>query len=83
MGAFIRKFIIINNYGNVNIYGNCPVGSSGAIEVSKSNNGATGPVIADFVNGKRVQHQQATGQTPQKLVQPSEDPVDQNLDSDD
>jgi hypothetical protein len=53
MRIYIQKFVIINNYGNVNICRNGKIGSDD-VQASKSNNGATGPVIADFVNGRRV-----------------------------
>ncbi|MFX3623114.1 MAG: hypothetical protein ACE3JP_03455 [Ectobacillus sp.] len=56
MGVRIEKFIIINNNGTVQFGDNC---SDTSATASKTNNGATGPVVADFVNGSRVQNRPA------------------------
>jgi hypothetical protein len=52
MAVVIKKFVIVNNYGTVRFTDSV---TAMPMQASKTNNGATGPVIADFVNGRRVQ----------------------------
>ncbi|GAA3320321.1 hypothetical protein GCM10020331_030840 [Ectobacillus funiculus] len=54
MGVYIEKFIVVNNYGTIEF-------RDGQRDVSffqlqKANNGALGPTVADFVNGRRVRN---------------------------
>ncbi|MFP3125010.1 hypothetical protein OH784_20060 [Ectobacillus funiculus] len=53
MGVYIEKFIVVNNYGTIEFRdGQRDVSFS----ASKANNGALGPTVADFVNGRRVRN---------------------------
>ncbi|MFD3448732.1 hypothetical protein ACFDTO_29560 [Microbacteriaceae bacterium 4G12] len=54
MAVFIRKFIITNNFGNVNFTNGT---NDNTFTASRSINGATGPTVVDVVNGRRVQNQ--------------------------
>ncbi|WP_028399755.1 hypothetical protein [Ectobacillus panaciterrae] len=58
MSICIKKFIVVNNFGTISFADSI---SEMPMKASKSNNGATGPVVADFVNGRRVFQTQDTG----------------------
>lgn len=51
MTVVIKKFVIVNNYGVVRITDHV---NEVKTDATKSNNGTEGPVMADFVNGKRT-----------------------------
>lgn len=58
MAICIKQFTVVNNYGTIRFADSI---SEIPMTVSKSNNGATGPAVADFVNGRRVFQTQDTG----------------------
>lgn len=75
MGIYIEKFIVVNNYGTIE-FGDCRREVS--FSASKTNNGATGMTVANFVNGRRVRNAEGESLSGAPVI-PREEAVDPSL----